>query len=325
MASRPAFTRKNLDLSDPRQMELVRNRAVTDLYEPGSVFKLVTVAAAIEAGKVNPNTTYLDTGLIEVGEREFKNWDLSANGPTSVTRILVRSLNTGTVWIAHKVLGPTLFYQFVRAFGFGDTSGVDIEGEAAGMYRDPNAENWYRADLASNSFGQGISVTPLQVVNMVSAIANGGNLMRPYVVQETRGRDAVERTRPKVIRRAISEETSRTMRDMMREVVDANNFARVPGYSAGGKSGTAYVPTVSTGTRGDAYAEEVTIPSYLGFAPLQDPRISILVKLDNLSTSDFGGVLTAPVFSRLAHDILTYLRVPPDRPDTLTLGPRIGG
>jgi cell division protein FtsI/penicillin-binding protein 2 len=155
------------------------------------------------------------------------------------------------------------------------------------------------------------------MVNMVSALANGGMLMRPYMVHEVRGPEGVTRTEPQAIRRAVSAATAETLRQMMREVVDANDLARVPGYSAGGKSGTAFVPQVAAETSGDAYREQVSIPSYAGFAPYNDPRVAILVKLDNLGGTDYGGVLTAPVFAKLAHDILTYLRVPPDRPETL--------
>jgi cell division protein FtsI (penicillin-binding protein 3) len=238
-----------------------------------------------------------------------------------MTRVLVRSLNTGTVWLATKVLGPTLFYEYLRKFGFGQTLQTGLSGEAPGFYRLPTSPDWYDSDLASNSFGQGISVTPLQIVTMVSALANGGSLMRPYFVREVRGEAGAKVTEPVALRRAISEESAATLRTMMRETLDGNALAKVPGYSAGGKSGTAYVPASAADTRGDAYRDEVTIPSYVGFAPLNNPRIAILVKLDNLGSSDFGGVLTAPVFSRLAHNVLTYLRVAPDVPETLPRTP----
>lgn len=321
MVSRPSFDRSRLNLDDPSQMALYRNRAVTDQYEPGSVFKLVTMAAAIDAGRVSPNTTYVDAGRVVVGGRVFANWDFSANGATTMTNVLVRSLNTGTIWLATKVLGPTLFYEYIRRFGFGETLQSGLSGEASGFYRLPTDPDWYESDLASNSFGQGISVTPLQIVTMVSVLANGGALMRPYIVREVRGESGVQVTEPVVLRRVISEASAATMRAMMRDVVEGNALAKVPGYSAGGKSGTAYVPAAAADTRGDAYRDEVTIPSYVGFAPLHNPRVSILVKLDNLSSSDFGGVLTAPVFSRLASNILTYLRVPPDMPETLPKTP----
>jgi cell division protein FtsI/penicillin-binding protein 2 len=321
MASRPSFDLTGLDLTDPSQTDLYRNRAVTDQYEPGSVFKLVTMAAAIDAGKVNPNTTYVDTGEAVVGERVFANWDFSANGTTTMTNVLVRSLNTGTVWLADKILGAETFYRYVRAFGFGEPSGSSFSGEGSGSYRLPTAEDWFRSDLAANSFGQGLSATPLQMVNMVSTLANGGTVMRPYIVREVRGDAGIAATEPQASGRAVSEASAATLRRMMGEVLEANYLAHVPGYSAGGKSGTAYVPQGASDTRGDAYKAEVTIPSYVGFAPLNNPRISILVKLDNLGSADFGGTLTAPIFSRLAHSILTYLRVPPDRPETLNRTP----
>ena len=321
MVSRPSFDLGRLSLDDASQMELYRNRAVTDLYEPGSVFKLVTMAAAIDSGKVTPNSTYMDTGQSVVGGRVFANWDFSANGPTTMTKVLVRSLNTGTVWLADQVLGTEIFYRYVRAFGFGESTGSGFSGEGVGSYRLPTQADWYRSDLASNSFGQGLSATPLQMVNMVSALANGGMLMRPYIVREVRGESGVDVTDPAPIRRVVSEASAATMRTMMREVVDANELARVPGYTAGGKSGTAFVPQGAADTRGDAYREQVSIPSYAGFAPLNNPRIAILVKLDNLGGTDYGGVLTAPVFSRLAQSILTYLRVPPDAPETLPKTP----
>ncbi|MGH2584334.1 MAG: peptidoglycan D,D-transpeptidase FtsI family protein, partial [Dehalococcoidia bacterium] len=321
MASRPSFDLTHLDLSDTSQTDLYRNRAVTDQYEPGSVFKLVTMAAAIDAGKVNANTTYVDTGETVVGERVFANWDFSVNGTTTMTNVLVRSLNTGTVWLADKILGSETFYRYVRAFGFGEPTGSGFSGEGSGSYRLPTEENWFRADLAANSFGQGLSATPLQVLNMVSTLANGGTVMRPYIVREVRGDSGTTATEPQATGRAVSEASAATLREMMRQVLEANYLAHVPGYSAGGKSGTAYVPQGASDTRGDAYKAEVTIPSYVGFAPLNNPRISILVKLDNLGSADFGGTLTAPIFSRLAHNILTYLRVPPDRPETLNRTP----
>ncbi|MHB8576347.1 MAG: penicillin-binding transpeptidase domain-containing protein, partial [Dehalococcoidia bacterium] len=170
-------------------------------------------------------------------------------------------------------------------------------------------------DLASNSFGQGISVTALQMVDAVSAIVNGGNLMQPYVVKEVRSNGTSRPTQPVVRQQVMSPDTAATLRGMMKQVLEANSLALVPGYTAGGKSGTAYVPTVATSsTAGDAYAAEVTIPSYIGFAPFDNPKILIYVKLDNLKSADFGGTLTAPMFGHLAGEVLRYLDVPPDRP-----------
>ncbi len=315
MASEPSFKLSALNLNDPSQAALYRNRAVSDLYEPGSVFKLFTMSTGIDTGKVNPNTTYLDTGTVTINERPFHNWDLSTNGPTTMTQVLVRSLNLGTLWLSTQILGPDLFYKYVHAFGFGEATGSSFGGEASGIVRANVDNTWTRADLASNSFGQGISVSALQMVDAVAAIVNGGELMQPYIVKEVHANGTVRVTAPVVRRRVISGETAATLRDMMRQVLEANLLARVPGYSAGGKSGTAYVPTVATkDSAGDAYAAEVTIPSYVGFAPLDNPRVLIYIKLDNLKSADFGGTLTAPMFSHLAAETLRYLDVAPDRP-----------
>ena len=315
MASEPTFKLSTLDLNNATQMDLYKNRAVTDVYEPGSVFKLITMSAGIDTGKVTPNTTYLDTEQVEVAGRIFHNWDYSANGPTTMTTVLVRSLNEGALWLAVRILGAETFYKYVHLFGFGESTGSSMVGEANGIVRTDAENTWSTADLASNSFGQGISVSALQMVTAIAAIVNGGQLMQPYIVKEIRSNGTVRVTQPTVRRQVISPESAATLRDMMRQVLEANTLAIVPGYSAGGKSGTAYVPTVATkSTAGDAYAAEVTIPSYIGFAPLDNPRVLIYVKLDNLKSADLGGTLTAPIFSRLASQVLHYLDVPPDRP-----------
>lgn len=313
IASRPSFQLSRLDLSKLTDFSTLRLRAVTDLYEPGSVFKLVTMAAAINEGKVNPNTTYIDTGTAIVGGRTFHNWDFSANGRTTMTQVLVQSLNTGAIFVS-GVLGSPLFYKYVKAFGFGVSSHVGLSGEAAGLYRTPDDSAWSESDLAANSFGQGLSTTPLQIIAMVSTIANGGKLVQPYVVQEIRDAGGDHVTQPTVVRQPITPQTAATMTQMMKAVLDANALAIVPGYAAAGKSGTAYVPNAGGPTPlTDAYGNEVTIPSYLGFAPLNNPRLAILVKLNDLGTADLGGELTAPVFSKLMHDSLEYLHVPEDQ------------
>jgi cell division protein FtsI/penicillin-binding protein 2 len=314
IASRPSFQLSKLDLNNLSDMSVVRLRAVTDLYEPGSVFKLITTAGALNEGKVNPNTTYLDTAEVTVGGRKFHNWDFSANGRTSVTQMLVKSLNVGAIFVSN-VLGSDDFYRYVRAFGFGTPTNVHLSGEAAGQIRTPDDPQWSRADLAANSFGQGLSATALQVLTAICAIANGGKLMQPYVVQSIRDSAGEHPTTQVVVRQPITAETASTLKGMMKQVVDANALARVPGYAAAGKSGTAYVPnaSVQNSEKGDAYRNEVTIPSYLGFAPLDNPRLAILVKLNDLGTADLGGELTAPIFSKLMHDGLTYLHVPQDQ------------
>lgn len=318
VASRPTFQLSKLDLSQNTDLSLFRLRAVTDMYEPGSVFKLITMAGALNEGKVTPNTTYLDLGTVNIGGRKFQNWDFSTNGRTSMTQVLVKSLNLGAIWVS-QVLGPSLFYHYVSAFGFGTPTHVGLSGEADGQFRTSRDPNWSEADLAANSFGQGLSVTPVQMLTAVSAIGNGGKLMRPYIVQSTHDATGDHVTKPLVVRQPISAETANTVTDMMKQVADANSLAKVPGYAVAGKSGTAYVPQAPVSSNeGNAYRNEVTIPSYIGFGPMHDPRLAILVKLNDLGTADLGGELTAPIFSHLMHDGLTYLHVPPDASSDLT-------
>ncbi|HTE83995.1 MAG TPA: penicillin-binding protein 2 [Dehalococcoidia bacterium] len=316
MASRPSFQLSKLDLNQLSDLSTLRLRTITDMYEPGSVFKLFTMAAALNEKKVNPNTTYVDTGKVVVGQREFHNWDFSVNGRTSMTQVLVKSLNTGSIFVS-GVLGSTLFYRYVQTFGFGKATHVDLGGEAAGQFRLPDDPTWSQSDLAANSFGQGLNATPLQVLTAVCSIANGGKLMQPYVVQEVRDASGAHVTEPLIVRQTITPDTAVTLTQMMTAVVDSNALARVKGYVVAGKSGTAYVPQAGGSTpKNDAYGNEVTIPSYLGFAPLTTPRLAILVKLDDLGTADLGGQLTAPIFSKLMHDGLKYMHVPEDQPSS---------
>ena len=317
MASAPAFKFSTLNLSDPAQAGLYKDPALSDVYEPGSVFKLFTMSAAIDLGLVNPNTTYLDRGTEIVAGRKFQNWDFSTNGETTMTQVLVRSLNLGTLWLTTKVLGADPFYQYVKAFGFDAPTPAGLGGQATGIMRTPADAEWSLADLASNSFGQGISASALQMITGIAAVINGGKLMQPYLVAQVTSDAGVRVTRPTETRQVITPETSATLRDMMRQVMESNTLAMIPGYTGGGKSGTAYVATLSPkDSSGNAYADEVTIPSYTGFAPLNNPRILVYVKLDDLSSDSLGGEVIAPMFSHLAAEILHYLDVPTDRPSS---------
>ena len=307
MASRPSFKLSQLDLSNDSQMDLYRNRAVTDLYEPGSVMKVVTMSAAVDLGLVTPDTTYDDTGTAYVGGYAIQNWDYSVNGTTTMTQVLQKSLNTGAVWVS-GLLGPDNFYQYIKQFGFGEPTGVGLSGEAAGQVRDSESPDWTPSDLATNSFGQGINVTPLQMITAVAAIANGGMLMRPYIVQQVVGPDGARTTQPQPVRQAISEQTANTLTTMMNDVVEGvpSHGARTPGYHVAGKTGTSYISVPG------GYAPDRVIASFIGFAPVSDPRMIVLVKIDEPQGSQLGGTVAAPVFAELAPKILSYLGVPPN-------------
>jgi cell division protein FtsI/penicillin-binding protein 2 len=308
MASRPSFRLSSLSL-DTGAMELYRNRAVTDLYEPGSVLKTITMATAVDLGLVNPNTTYYDSGSVEKGGYTFRNWDFSANGITTMTQLLQKSLNTGAIWLS-DLIGPERLYASIKRFGFGETTHSGLGGEASGLLRTHADPGWYSADLATNSYGQGIAATPLQVITSISAVINGGNLMRPYIVEEVNGPAGRRTYDPVVVRRTISAESSRTMVQMLNDVVDGNpvHMARVKGYSVGGKTGTTLV-SIPTG-----YALDSTLATFVGFAPVEDPAFIMLVKIDQPQDDPLGGIVAAPVFGKLAPSILTYLNVRPGGP-----------
>ncbi len=311
MASRPSFQFSKLNFDDPAQADLFRNRPVTDLYEPGSVMKTITMATAIDLGLVNPNTTYFDSGQAEVeGGEPIKNWDFSAHGTTTMTQVLQYSLNTGAVWVARLVGAERLYDSFGR-FGFGEPTGLGLAGEAAGILRTHEDDAWYPVDLATNSFGQGINMTPIQMITAMASLINGGQLMRPYIIEEVSGPDGSRIHEPVVVGRTVSEETSRTLVQMMEAVVDGQpgHQAQVPGHRVGGKTGTTTFPGMIN-----------TIASFVGFAPVEDPQFIMLVRIDSAGDS-LGGVIAAPVFAGLAPKILSYLGVQPDSALAAANGP----
>ena len=312
MASRPTFDLTKPDLSDESKLALFRNRAITDQYEPGSVFKLITAAAAVDLGLVNPNTWWFDSGVVNVDGWTIRNWDLSANGSQTVMQILAKSLNTGAAWLAQQA-GPERFYDYVFKFGFGEPSGSGLGGEVGGRVRTPDndPENWRSVDMATNSFGQGISVTPLQMVMAVAALANEGKLMKPMLVREIIGPRDKQVSEPEVARQVVSADTARTLLDMMGVVVQGipRNFLDIQGYEVGGKTGTANIAS-GTGTYKGTY-----ISSFMGVAPLENPQLVILVKIDEPKDTPWGTVVAAPAFSRMAQAALAYFKIPPQEAD----------
>jgi cell division protein FtsI/penicillin-binding protein 2 len=309
MASRPTFDITKLDLSDDSKVTLYRNRALTDLYEPGSVFKLITTAAGIDSGTVTPNTWWYDSGALSVDTWTIRNWDLSANGPQNVQQMLSKSLNTGAAWVAQQ-MGPEVFYDYVDRFGFGKESGIGLSGEATGRVRTPenDSANWRTVDMATNSFGQGVSVTPLQLAMAVCAIANDGLAMKPQIVKDVVYPSGAQPVQPEPLGQVITPESAQTLQEMMGVVADSvsTHYLNVNGYDIGGKSGTANVATPDSGYKKDAY-----ISSFVGLAPLEDPQIVVLVKIDEPKDLPWGTVVAAPAFGRIVEQTLAYLEVPP--------------
>ncbi len=306
MASRPSFKLSTLNLDSP-DFAIYRDRAVTDLYEPGSVDKTLTMATAIDLGLVTPNTTYNDTGLVVKDGYEFRNWDFSTNGTQTMTQVLQKSLNTGAIWLS-DLIGPDRLYQYLARFGYGESTHSGLGGESSGIVRTNADPAWSPTDLYTNSYGQGIAATPLQVITAVSSLINGGHLMRPYIVSEIDGPNGVRKFDPVVVRQTISPKTSATMVEMMHQVVDGvpGHGAQVKGYDVGGKTGTTLV-SIPTG-----YALDSTIATFVGFAPVEDPAMIMLVKIDQPKDDPLGGIVAAPVFGKLAPQILHYLGVLPN-------------
>ncbi len=315
VASRPGFKLSQLNLKNPNQ-SLFRDRAVTDVYEPGSVFKTLTASMAIDMGLVTPESTYDDIGAAYIGSSTIRNWDYSVNGITSVTRVLQRSLNTGAVWMS-GLIGPDAFYSYVRRFGIGEATHVGLGGEPDGLVRTNTDPAWTEVDLATNSFGQGIAATPLQVITAIGSIANGGRLMRPYILQEIDTPDGRRSFSPVVVRQVMSEQTATTVTDMMNQVVEGNpgHLAAIKGYHVAGKTGTTTGATLADGAVRDG-----NVASFIGFAPVNDPKIIVLVKLD-FKEDRLGGQVSAPVFADLAPSILAYLGVQPDGPQLVATDP----
>jgi cell division protein FtsI/penicillin-binding protein 2 len=298
---------------DPNQFAEAQDEVLVDpviglAYEPGSTFKVVTMAAALDTGAVQPGDLYNDIGYIEVGGRILRNWDDQAHGIVDMTGILVKSLNTG---IAHvnTVLGPERFYQYVNRFGFGERTGIDLQGEVGGTTRQPGDPEWHESDLGTNAFGQGLAATPLQMVMAIGAVANDGIMMRPYVVESLIQNGQAIHAKHSPAGRVISEETARVLTEMMIQVVEQGTvMAQVEGYSIAGKTGTAQTTILG----GYGYDPNLTIASFVGFAPADDPQFVALVKLDKPTASPYGATTAAPTFSRVARIMFTQLEIPPD-------------
>ncbi len=313
LATRPAYEPARFpEYAAGGQERVFQNPAISASYEPGSIFKLMTVAAALDSGRVNRNWSYEDLGVLEYGGVSIYNWDRRPYGHQDLQGVLDSSLNVGVATLSTRVLGAERFYDYVQRFGFGQPTGVELSNEAAGTVHTPANWNWTDSNLATNSFGQGIAVTPLQMATAVAAIANEGTMMQPYVVAERRyadGRSVV--VPPRVIGQPITAETARVMTELMEGTV-ANKLpqAQVPGYRIAGKTGTAQIPGVG------GYEPEEVITSFVGFGPLPDPELLILINLERPQIARelrWGTQTAAPLFQRIASRVFVLQGIPPSQ------------
>jgi cell division protein FtsI/penicillin-binding protein 2 len=282
------------------------NPAVNLIYEPGSVFKLITFAAGLDMGLITPDKIYNDDGAFYLDGQRIRNAERRSYGEVTAQEALARSLNVVAARICLE-LGPEVFYRYVRLFGFGKLTEVDLNHESAGIVKEPGHTEWSRFDQATNSFGQGISVTALQMINAAAAIANGGKLLQPQVAQGFIRDGRLHVIPPRVLGYPISPETAHTLTRMMVYTVDRSASPRpVPGYRVAGKTGTAEIPT-ETG-----YTSQETITSFIGFFPAADPQVIILVKLAKPKKNVWAEHVAVPVFGLVGQDAARILRIRPD-------------
>jgi len=282
------------------------NRAISMPYEPGSVLKILTMAGALDSGVIMPGTTYLDTGAILVGGITIKNWNEEAWGMQDMTGCLQHSLNVCLAWISGQ-MGAQGFYSYMNSFGFGHLTGVDMAGEAAGRLKVPGDADWYPVDLGTNSFGQGVAVTPIQMLTAASSIANNGRIVIPHVLYAM-ARDGRQYDVPAQFAGSpITEQTADTLSNMLAVSLENEaSLALVPGYRVAGKTGTAQIPV------NGFYDSAQTNTSFIGWGPVDDPQFMIYVWLERPSASIWGSETAAPVFSEMAGKTVVLLDIPPD-------------
>ena len=303
MASAPCFN--PYEFYDTPEENLF-NPIISQQYEPGSVIKLITMAAALDSGTVTPETTYYDSGELWIGGHRTVNWDRAAHGTVDMTTLLSRSLNVGAATLA-TWMGADTYYDYMRRFGFGGPMGVDIMSEATGQMPLPGDEYWTESFLSTNAYGQGLAVTPLQMVASTSALANNGELMQPYLVQEVRSANGTLVHEPSVLSRPISPQTAQQVTQMaITAVASEVPEAQLPGYTIAGKTGTAEI------AENGIYLDNATIASFIGWLPADNPEVIILIKLDKPQVSPWGSQTAAPAFAKLAKELVVLLDIPPD-------------
>lgn len=307
MAGSPRFDPNAMAALNPDRW---RNRALTDSYEPGSTLKVVVAAAALEEKVMAPNSMIFgENGQMAVANTVIH--DHEKSGWMSFAQMVQRSSNIGAAKVG-MALGDWRLFDYLKEFGFGEKSHIDLPGEVAGLLRSPR--EWGRRSVASISMGQEIAVTPLQMVTAVSAIANGGTLMKPFIVSEVRNITGlpVAHTLPQHRHRVISAETARTLTGILEGVVTSGTGgkAAIPGYRVAGKTGTAQKVDPRTG----AYSSTLLVGSFVGYVPAEDPQLAMIVVIDEPHGEGWGGVVAAPVFRKVGEQVLNYLGIPAEEP-----------
>jgi cell division protein FtsI/penicillin-binding protein 2 len=282
------------------------NSAIGMAYEAGSVVKILTMAAALDTGTVTPGTTFIDTGSIEVGGITIWNWNRQPWGQQNMTECLQHSLNVCLAWVSSQ-MGPQVFYGYMERFGLGHQTGIDLSGEAMGRLKVPGDTDWYPVDLGTNAFGQGVTITPLQLLMAATAIANDGKMVTPHVLYAML-RDGHQYNVPSQYAGSpIKAETAKTLNEMLSISLEKeSSLALLPGYRLAGKTGTAQIPTEF------GYNQSQTNASFIGWGPVDDPQFMVYVWLYKPSASIWSSETAAPVFSEVAEQTVIMLNIPPD-------------
>jgi cell division protein FtsI (penicillin-binding protein 3) len=300
----------NLPCYDPGRFyeveeSLLFNPIVSRQYEPGSVMKLITMAAALDSGVVGSQSTYYDPGVLEVGGHRTYNWDRSAPGTVDMTTLLSRSLNVGAATLSTR-MGAEQYYEYMRRFGFGRPTGIDLMSESTGLMPLPGDGDWTESFVATNAYGQGLAVTSLQMIAATAALANEGKMMQPYIVAERHTPAGVVPHHPMVLNRPISPETAHQITTMAVTAVAQEIYhAQIQGYTVAGKTGTAQI------AEDGIYHPTDVIGSFIGWLPADAPEVIVYVKLDR-PVPRWGSQTAAPLFSELVKELVVLLDIPPD-------------
>ncbi len=305
MANTPSFDPNRYNtVSD---MSRFTNAAVTDDYEPGSTFKIITMAAGLDSHVITPQSAFEDTGTFMVDGIALHNWNMLGNGWENMTQVLQHSANVGAAWVANN-LGATLFYKYVHRFGFGHLTGIAQTDEAPGTVWLPGQKQWTIVNLYTNAFGQGLTVTPLQLIRAVEAVANRGVMMKPQLIRSIDYRGHLIKQPPVALGRVISAQTASTLTDMLvhSAIGGEASLALVKGYDIAAKTGTASV----AGPNGQ-YIQNDTVASTIAYAPAYHPRLIALVILRHPRDTRWGSLTAAPVLHNLFQELFMYYHIPP--------------
>jgi cell division protein FtsI (penicillin-binding protein 3) len=309
-ANVPSFDPNHYAASDPANLA---NPAISRIYEPGSTFKIVTMSIGLAEHVVTPETAIRDPGYLALGGIRITNWDGKGHDPESATQVLQYSSNVGAATIGWNV-GAARYYPHIKAYGFGQRTGVDLAGELPGQVVFPDEQGWSPSNLVTNSFGQGIAVTPLQMVTAAAVVANGGMLVKPRVVRQIRAADGLHDVDVSPVRRVLDPQVANTLTKMLVDSakIGEAQLAVVPGFNVAAKTGTAQVASPKGG-----YEDGKFIASLLGFAPADDPKFVMLVKIDEPQDMPFGSEVAAPVWKEIAKQLFVHFKIEPTDPVAL--------